>query len=112
ISCIDLSNKARTTQAVLKVSNIIKWSMDVGELIHYMQVERGYTALHFITARETKINQLVGEIRMLVKESFTSTDQRIDALNAWPLEGNPAYGNISDFSEFKGQLNDYRKKLF
>ncbi|KAH9513499.1 hypothetical protein Btru_033209, partial [Bulinus truncatus] len=111
ISSIDLNNKAKKTMAAQEVSDIIRLSMQVGELIHYMQVERGYTALHFISVLESKNNEPLFETWNLVQGSIKDTDQRIDNLKVWPLDDVKKYGNFTDFDQVKLMLETYRSNL-
>ncbi|CAG5126889.1 unnamed protein product, partial [Candidula unifasciata] len=64
----------------------------VGELIHNMQVERGYTALHIISTSDPSKSQLGGETR-----------------KTWPLQDSG--GKFNDFKEFKRLLEEYRNSL-
>ncbi|BFZ23584.1 hypothetical protein BsWGS_26623 [Bradybaena similaris] len=109
ISSTDLSNKARKGNAAREIASIIKLSMRVGELIHTIQVERGYTALHIISTNDPTKSQLGRETRLLAKDSFDRTDDKIKALKTWPLE--ESNGKFRDFKEFKRLLEEYRNSL-
>ncbi|XP_055864902.1 uncharacterized protein LOC106076440 isoform X2 [Biomphalaria glabrata] len=111
MSSIDLKNKANKTLAAQQVSDIIRLSMQVGELIHYMQVERGYTALHFISVTDSKNSHLGVETKALVRESMDNTDKKIGNLRLWPLDNATRYGMFADFAQFKVMLQNYRDNL-
>uniref|UniRef100_A0A1I8FQW1 PBPe domain-containing protein n=1 Tax=Macrostomum lignano TaxID=282301 RepID=A0A1I8FQW1_9PLAT len=90
LSMCNQSNAMRT-----KIRDMIRFSMETGTVIHFLQRERDMTALHLTRCRDE---------RLFLRERYPATDTALDKLSMWPREvvdGNSLsqFGSVKDFQK-------------
>ena len=94
-----LSNYIRSAS----VRNTVKFSIDLGDLIHYMQRERDMSALYLSSIRS--------EAKAILVESYPLTDNSIERLMQWPVNQDSERAEFQSKEKLQLFLNKHRYEL-
>ncbi|PVD36619.1 hypothetical protein C0Q70_03605 [Pomacea canaliculata] len=78
MSIVDVRDTAYKNVANTAIRDVVILSTEVGLFVHFLQRERGYTAMHASYNDQTT--------EKLVTDSFRETDAAMAQLNTWPGE--------------------------
>ena len=97
-----LSLSATELSGVSKVQDEILFSLETGTVVHFLQIERGTTALFIGSNGSTTVyNDLLTK--------YTKTDDAINSLTRWPSTSTPAH--FQSRNAFKNKIIEFRNNL-
>ncbi|XP_070206578.1 uncharacterized protein [Littorina saxatilis] len=103
MSVIDVKGTADANTANEKIRDVITLSTEVGLCIHFLQRERGYTAMHVSYKDQTT--------EILMKESFQRTDSALAELSTWPGQTKTTMKKYPTFVSFTQAIEEHRDDL-
>ncbi|XP_076451194.1 uncharacterized protein LOC143287134 [Babylonia areolata] len=103
MSVVDVQGTADTNQANEAIRDVVKLSTELGLCVHYLQRERGYTAMHVSYQDQTT--------EILMKESFKTTDAALEELTTWPGQTSTSMERFPTYDSFQKALTRHRDDL-
>ncbi|XP_074654594.1 uncharacterized protein LOC141908443 [Tubulanus polymorphus] len=103
ICIVDLATIYAENRGQYDIRDNIRFSTEIGTVVHYLQKERDMTALHLST--------MGAETRIFLRERYPDTDKALDKLSKWPEKTSGTISQFGSAKDFQTFIKRHRDKL-
>ena len=96
-SVLEVAEKGTLQQQILL-------TVEIGNLVHNLQIERGTTALYVSSGGSS-------DVMTVLQARYAETDKTVAKLNQWPRFGDPAIPPLASKEEFHRYVRSHRENL-
>ncbi|XP_077987028.1 uncharacterized protein LOC144441347 [Glandiceps talaboti] len=108
LTVIDLNNTILRNFDAVEIHRNVRFSRQVGTLVHTLQIERDMTALYISSLEQSRPG---AERKIFLINTYPLTDEVLESLLDWPTYGTTAYQHFENKEEFASWLFEYRLTL-
>nr|XP_006824111.1 PREDICTED: uncharacterized protein LOC100375697 [Saccoglossus kowalevskii] len=108
LAIIDLRATVRRNIDAIETRRNVRFSRQVGSLVHSLQIERDMTALYISSLEQARP---MPERKIALISTYPVTDEVLDSLNDWPSYGTRTYQRFENKEKFAKSLFEYRLTL-
>ncbi|XP_011665380.2 uncharacterized protein LOC115918082 [Strongylocentrotus purpuratus] len=114
LTALAISDLIATLNKSVDASEIrrnVRFSRQVGTLVHSLQMERDMTALYISSLMQQKTAATGPERKIFLINTYPLTDEVLESLDDWPVKGTMAYQQFQNKEALLSYLFQYRLTL-